>query len=124
MVAGTISMAYTALKPPEWMSLPEVQAARKDTIKIIRAAMERGWERYPSEEKEKAIAAAQQMEDDKLAELEVAIGRAWHSEQNSAARANLGSSSNSPRLTLSRSGDRLGPMTFQAVNGSARPLES
>jgi hypothetical protein len=88
-VAGTISTAYTAFKPPEWMSYPEVQAAKEDTIRIVRTAMERGWDHYPPEDKIRAFDEARQVERDETVKLQGAIARAWHAERRVVAKANL-----------------------------------
>lgn len=88
-LAGTASTAYIAFKPPEWLSYPEVQAAREDTIQIVRAAMERGWDHYPPEDRARAVEEARQVERDSTADLQGAIARAWHAEQRFAAKANL-----------------------------------
>jgi hypothetical protein len=66
-----------------------VQDAHKDTIKMMRVAMERGWERFTPEERERAFAEALQVEKDDTAKLQASIVHAWYTERNAAITANL-----------------------------------
>ena len=57
---GAAVLGIAAVQVPDFFLFPSVQAAQKDLIEMSRTAMERGWERYPADVREQALADAKE----------------------------------------------------------------